>query len=607
MQMGQLQQRSSGIFGSYAVSWQLWLIVTPLGIVGSASLVLDANVDSVAVALAVGLIGEGAIGLVYYVSTFLHRSNFELSKRNWILGTWVLASVARGGVVFAVTVVVAGQSLRGDQFELGVVSLVIVGVPIAALVSYLLSSVTEYRAENRLLAEKIRELEYLAGNHQKMLTEYQVGLEQTLHQVVHPQIQSLLLQVGSAELADNNHELEALALRIDQEVMSEVRELSHSISESPTPISAGGEGEPRRLSWSDFLVSVIAGPIPLGLTLGFVFCLRLPVELSPGGSGGWLRTLLTLGTIGLLILITNPVRHHIERSWPTWASLFVGICIYLVIFVASVLTIRESAALWPTGEMTEWLGGRFPREYAGALWLVAGALAARAVQASQEHRRLDAKRLTSAKDSLVGELGSLQTDASRVRDQLAQVLHGSVQSRLAISALLLHEVSAVKSRDPARFLSDVNRIREILESIESALLVPSDDHFVGNPLVHAEEFQQAWRGLVEIEITLQQSARKILGNSPLAVELVFELLGETVLNASRHGHARNMSIDIDTGVNSELLIKAINDGERPPIHLIQGLGMRRVIAAGGSWKLDVLAREQVCAEIVMPTSLWASQ
>jgi len=46
--MGQLSQRSSGVFGPYAISWQLWLLVAPLGIAGSASLVLDANVDSVA-------------------------------------------------------------------------------------------------------------------------------------------------------------------------------------------------------------------------------------------------------------------------------------------------------------------------------------------------------------------------------------------------------------------------------------------------------------------------------------------------------------------------------------------------------------------------------
>ena len=605
--MGQLPQRSSGVFGPYAISWQLWLIVAPLGIAGSASLVLDANVDSVAIALAVGVIGEVALGLVYYVSIFLHRSHSGFGERTWILGTWVLASFVRGGVIFAITVIAAGQSLRVGQFELGVVSVIIVGVPIAALVSYLLSSVTEYRTENRLLAEKIRELEYLASNHQEMLTEYQVGLEQTLHQVVHPQIRSLLLQVGSAELADTNQELESLALRIDQEVMAEVRELSHSISETPTPISVGGDGEPRRLSWSDFLVSVIAGPIPFGLTLGFVFCLRLPVELSPGGSGGWMRTVLTLGTLGLFILVTNQVRRHLVTPWPTWSQVVVGLGTYLILFLTSVFIIKESAVLWPTGDMTEWLGGRLPREYAGALWLVAGALAACAVQASKEHRRLDAQRLTSVKDSLVMELGRLQTSASHVRDQLAHVLHGSVQSRLAISAMLLHEASAVKPQDSMRFANDVNRIREILESIESSLLVPSDDHFVGDPLLLASQFKQAWRGLVEIEITLQPSAQKILEASPVAAELVFELLGETVLNASRHGHARTMSISIDAGVNSELLIEAINDGDKPPIDLIPGLGMRRVIAAGGSWKLEALMSEQVRAEIVAPSTLWVNE
>ena len=605
MQVDQLPQPSPGTFGRYAVSWQLWLIVAPLGIAGSASLALDAGVSSVVNALAIGVLGESALGITYLLSFVLGRTDIRRIQRKWILATWILASVARCAIVFAITVLATGQELRGVQFELGVASLVIVGVPIQALVSYLLSSVTVYRAEGQMLAKKIRELEYIANNHQRMLTEYQLGLEKTLQLVVQPQIRSLLVQVGGTEIAESGHELEALASRIDREVMSEVRELSHAISEAPTPISVGREGEPSRMHWSEFLVAVITGPIPVGLALGFAFCLRLPVELSPGGSGGWLRTLLTLGALGLMIQLTNHVRRRIKHSWPTWSSLCIGLGIYLVIFMTSVLVIKDSTAFWPTGEMTEWLGGRLPREYAGAIWLVVGTLTASALYASEQNRRHDAKRLTSVKDLLVTELSSLQANASRVREQFAQVLHGSVQSRLAISAMLLHDLSAVKSRDPARFVNDVNRIREILESIESALFVRSGDRVHDDPLSLAAQFQKAWRGLVEIEITLRQPAQEILENSPLATELVFELLGEAILNASRHGHARNMFIDVDAGVNSELLIKATNDGDKPPRLPVQGLGMRRVRMAGGTWKLEVLSGEYMCAEILVPPSLWA--
>ena len=592
--------RESGVFGQFAISVPLWLLIAPAGLAGSISLALDGGVPGVGSALGVGLVAELVVGLTYWA---LHRMPPKLGsgqREAWILATWTAASITRALVTFALTRYLTTDPARETQFDLGLIGLVVAGVPLQALGSYLLTSLTEHRKERSGLTASIQRYEQLSRTSRVHLAEYRARLETTLHQSVAPQIRSLLQELSLVQSSGGRGDLENIARRIDDDVRNEVRRLSHAVAAGTT--LPDWDSRPQAMSWRALIVSVMTGPIPVWLTVGLAFCLRLPVELSPGGPGALLRFLTTLLWLLAFIQLTNALRSRIMAHRPVSARVTAGSATYVLLFLGTAAVIAITARIWPVGAMTEWFAGSVPRHLPGALWVVVGALAATAVVAANHQRRADAARLSSVNNKIRMEFSALEAEAQSVRNQLAQVLHGPVQGRLSITSMLLRETQSTAHETPDQRESHMSRIKALLESIESDIVMWQPTQSAVDPWQSAEEFRYLWRGLLETDISLTPDATTVLAGSPPLNTRAFEVIGEAALNASRHGHAHRLTVTINVeGPDRDVIqIQVRNDGTPPSTAVSAGLGSARIQQMGGQWSLCVTEDGWVQTDIALP-------
>ena len=589
-----------GAFGSYAISFPLWVLIAPVGLAGSTSLALDGGIPGVWSAIAVGLVAEFAVGLTYWALRRVPSQVRSGHREVWILATWTAASVLRALATLILTRHFSTDPTRAAQFDLSVLGLLIAGIPLQALGSYLLSSITEHRKERTNLTASIQRYEHLSRTSRVHLAEYRARLEMTLQQSVAPQIRALLKELALVQSIGGRDDLERIAERIDSDVRKEVRRLSHALAAGTTVHE--WDSRPEAMSWRTLVVGVMTNPIPVWLTIGLAFCLRLPVELSPGGSGALLRFLTTLLWLLAFIQITNGVRSRIMERRPVAARVTAGAATYVMLCLGTAAVIAVTARIWPVEAMTEWFSGSVPRYLPGGLWVVLGAVAATALIVANHQRCTDAVRLSTINSKIRLEFSALEAEAQSVRNQLAQVLHGPIQGRLSITAMLLRESQSTPTSDPDQREANMNRIKELLESIESDIVIDEPSQSGADPWQSADEFRHLWRGLLETDITLTPEATSILAGSPALNTRTFEVIGEAALNASRHGRAHRLqvTIDVEGPVRDVIQIRVRNDGTPPPTPASSGLGSSRIEQIGGQWSLFVAEDGWVQTDIVLP-------
>ncbi len=141
-----------------------------------------------------------------------------------------------------------------------------------------------------------------------------------------------------------------------------------------------------------------------------------------------------------------------------------------------------------------------------------------------------------------------------------------------------------------------------MSPLEKDIVLQQASHSSVDPWQSAEEFQHLWRGLLEAELTLSPEAATILAGSPPLNTRVFEIIGETALNASRHGQAHRLTVAVqrEESTRDSLLIEALNDGTPPPPGVSSGLGSARIRQMGGQWSLSVTDNGWVKTHIIIP-------
>lgn len=134
---------------------------------------------------------------------------------------------------------------------------------------------------------------------------------------------------------------------------------------------------------------------------------------------------------------------------------------------------------------------------------------------------------------------------------LAMELHGSVQSTL-------HALAARLSRmvHPNR-----QELEEITKTIREALTrIENQEYLAGGSFQSLLlELQELWDGTAEITWNVEPQAKKLLEDDLGLARCLFEVIRETVVNAVKHGDAKQINISISIS-GGELSLFVENDG-----------------------------------------------
>lgn len=197
---------------------------------------------------------------------------------------------------------------------------------------------------------------------------------------------------------------------------------------------------------------------------------------------------------------------------------------------------------------------------------------------SDINSRLNRNLQEDLKERHIQAIASSRQIADRAREA-SKVLHGSVQSKLVACALAI---------DQAAVAGDEIRIREAIESAMTVLRTPLSSENVGSTI--SEEVQRKvslWNEICRIRVSINEPTPVDDSSKVLVIGRVVE---EGISNAIRHGHARNIDVQIEVLGRQEVDIHILDDGDGPQGGK-QSLGSAMLNqVSNGNWSLT--AREK---------------
>jgi len=141
------------------------------------------------------------------------------------------------------------------------------------------------------------------------------------------------------------------------------------------------------------------------------------------------------------------------------------------------------------------------------------------------------------------------------RRQWGRHLHGSVQSALTSTALLI-EMQLRSGADPSAV---ADQARERLSPVLLASAEPPPETTVDVDEVLGG-ITAVWSRVASIRVTLDSASHANLAVDSAAAERVVEIVREGLSNAIRHGHAREVDIDVVTDGDGTVDVSIRDDG-----------------------------------------------
>ena len=171
---------------------------------------------------------------------------------------------------------------------------------------------------------------------------------------------------------------------------------------------------------------------------------------------------------------------------------------------------------------------------------------------------------------------AIEEQATAVRRELGEFLHGTVQSQLMAASLAV--ANAQRTGDRALLERGLDSAVAALNIRQAHVGADTGDLLGGIRAVAA-----SWQGLVNIDLHISDGSDTAV--TPVLAQLATSVVREAVANAVRHGHAHSVRVLVREDTES-LIVTVENDGSSPS-RLRPGLGSTLLdrIAPGG-WSLE---------------------
>lgn len=187
-----------------------------------------------------------------------------------------------------------------------------------------------------------------------------------------------------------------------------------------------------------------------------------------------------------------------------------------------------------------------------------------------------AKQLREAIDQLALVVSILRQREWIVRRRVSYVMHGTLQSSLNAAVLKLGA-----SSNPSPEMIDQIR-SEISQALDRIWQDRSEDYSFAKA---RQEITNIWEGTVQVNWKLADGVSQALDTNPTTAECLGEVVREAVSNASRHGGADSVDIQINLE-NLRILVTAIDNGSVLNTGKTQGIGSELLNDVCSSWTLE---------------------
>ena len=403
-------------------------------------------------------------------------------------------------------------------------------------------------------------------------------LARVVERVVTPEIRKLREEVSALNASPGTDRLQEIYDEISTYSSDVVRGISHEIA-APSP-SAQDNPATGESGWR--VTTSLMGGARVNAPLTFLCAFLLVIAPFNVGCLGvtsvavsvFVFITLALGALGRYGILT---RAPWSLMWLTFAAT-AGFIAYRLVLGAG-----PEECTWATTPLESALGA------ITALLLFLGLTVV--IEASmQAAERVETLEATNR------ELAQITRHLNRVglvtREQVAELLHGPVQGRLAAVSLAirLHLDSLQRGEDPS--------LPELKRRVDRLLDETSRDlqRLGREPVDQSPDVQQRldavarqWQGFLDLTIDVDAYVIEVLDSHPDAADCLTRCLGEAVTNASRHGGARRVVARCRLEEGTLLVLDVVDDGTGVAGSPNVGIGLEGVAASGGVWQFEPVA------------------
>jgi len=483
---------------------------------------------------------------------------------------YLAAGTMRGALVTGASAVSEGTFGRVQMpGEAPPLIRVVSGGMATVLVMTVVEVVTAQSARHRATVDSLRStrerLIALAATMSERVSAAQADLAHETDAVLGPTMKVLLAKL--TDLAHSDPEQSQTAGELTRVISEVVRPLSHSLATPPdTPVvrqlPASALSGTAALADSD-----VRNALRPAVLVAICELMSL-VILIIGNADARLYVISFVGTVTAWVTLQLLVAVR-PRSWSAGSILMdllvLGI-VYLGVFAAAHEVFNQSTSLPLSNSL-------IPLSVLLRVSLLSGLTAL--VFLAIRRRRLE-EQLVAANVELESTIATFRRQVWLIRRRMGLALHGSLQSALTSSALLLSRENWTSSD----LSSARDRIEVALAQLDPALQPEPDLNLALTEVV------LLWRGTAEIAATVSAAASERLNSEPGLITATQEIVREAVSNAVRHGAASAVDIEIEMLVHDVLRVTITDNGRGVADERSGGLGSRLLDEVTIGWTLS---------------------
>lgn len=497
----------------------------------------------------------------------------RVANRSWTAPLlWAVAGATSALVASSLRSLAAGKMQVSLQNALlsAAFTVILMGVATIAVVAF-----TTRQRQMRVLAVRQERLVAMRAGAEYYAVYQSSELARVVGRVVTPEIRKLRDDVSALDAIPGTDRLQEIYDEISSYSSDVVRGISHEIAASgPSAHEYPPQGES---GWR--VTANLVGGARVNAPLTILCAFLLVVAQFKVGCVGvtsvavcvFVLITLALGALGRFgVLARSPW----SLMWLTLAAVS-GFVAYRLVLEAG----PEECA-WATTPLESALGA----VTALLLFLGLTVMIEASMQAAERVERLE---FTNR------ELAQITRQLNRVglvtREQVAELLHGPVQGRLAAVSLAirLHLDSLQRGESPS--LPELKRrVDRLLDETSRDLQRLGRENVAPAPDVKERlgAVARQWQGFLDLTLDMDAYVEEILDGNPAAAESLTRCLGEAVTNASRHGSARRVLARIRIEEGALLVLDVVDDGIGATGSPNAGMGLEGVTASGGVWQFE---------------------
>lgn len=565
------------ITGRWAVSFKAWVYLSVIGILGTKTrtyALLDITQrESFLLAIAVHAINSP----LYYLfahKIFFKRFTEQLSLTR-VLASFMIFMLTISTSEILITIYVFHQTAYLGPQLFAPLFPSLFGF-IAS--SYLLAEFDKNRIDIRRLAFARTTLEKTAQQSHDQIISERSQLISAIQDSVFYQLDALRKQFATITGISKKSEIERLANELEDYSANTIRNLSHEMARD-----TGANKQVDRTSFigTQNLKSFSEAHQPyvsFKLSLVALVLVGGNHEASLSGLNGFLFQIISTLAIAPILFIGSKLTSKYNPR-----NVYLGFSAFLLtIFISGYVLVVTAT----------WLHmSKFEQrnEYAPIVFSVrnlAAVILASFVVTIVMARRKTIGELVDMNEKLQVDLDWMDNRSRELRKELASILHGPLQGRIAGVALALRLIAADADVSDAVKNKKLEEIEKLLESVMhdvQELFKIEKNQPEASIIIKLIKLRRSWEGIAKVKWTIEPDVFAALPTNYL--KSVSEILYEAVSNSVRHGGATTVSITFNADANG-VIITVTDDGKGVSIAPIPGAGFHNFSEIGATYSFD---------------------